>query len=271
MSPLRQSVPWIIFGPLLVSGGALAVFGAGEAERTGGSTLLVVFLAVALGMHALIRRARLELDAEGVRLRQIGFDLRVPWSRIAELSLERGREGFLTREPIDGDGAARLAGLRRFGFLGAPMYSSDQQAAMAGRRWIPIEPFAWALRRGSLAADIARFAPDVPASTPPATSPATQAKGFGTAALVIGLSLAVAALVAMSPAWWRSFIGVALAAVLASLLTLRAILSARNGFRGRSRVAGMLFSLLALLLALLAVAAWGGLVDLLREPGRGSP
>jgi hypothetical protein len=99
---------------------------------------------------------------------------------VAGLRLDPRHEGFVTLHPIDGSGAANLAAVRGFGWYYNSIYNEEQQAVMAERRWIPIEAFAWHLRRGRLREDLARLAPAVqslpPVPVPPANpvSPAVQ-------------------------------------------------------------------------------------------------
>jgi hypothetical protein len=59
-----------------------------------------------------------------------------------------------------GKGVARLARLRFSSMRGVPLYDAAQQELLGQGRLIPIEAFAWHLRKGRpLGADIAGFAP----------------------------------------------------------------------------------------------------------------
>ncbi|HEV2747584.1 MAG TPA: hypothetical protein VGW34_09840 [Allosphingosinicella sp.] len=118
----------------------------------------LLFLIV-LPFQIIIDRTRLELSPQGARLRQAGYELAAKWSDIADIRLQRGREGLITAQPMRNGGAARLALFRGVGIPLIPLYDADQRQLLAERRLIPIEAFAWHLRHGALADDIAGFAP----------------------------------------------------------------------------------------------------------------
>ena len=180
VGPWRRAIPWMVFGPMLVLAAGLWVFADSVENRSGGALVFAILTLMVLGLHALISYARLELTAEGVRLRQIGMNLAAPWTDVAGLRLDPGHEGFVTFHPIGGSGAANLAAVRGLGWYFIPIYNKEQQAVIAERRWIPIEAFAWHLRRGRLREDLTRLAPAVqslpPLPAPPAkpVSPAVQ-------------------------------------------------------------------------------------------------
>jgi hypothetical protein len=275
VGPWRRAVPWLIFGPFLLLALATCVFGKTAEDRSVGGILIAILTPIALGTHALISYARLELNPEGVRLRQIGMNMAAPWSDIAGLRLERRREGFVTRNPISGAGAGRLAALRGYGYAGAAMYNEEQQAAMAERRWIPIEAFAWHLRRGHLRQDLAQLAPTVQAiesilvpvegiaATRSASSGKTSAQRWWLIGLICAGSLAVAALVSLEviPQLWTERIFALLLSLIAPLAVFRAGWSARNAFRERSYFVGALFVVLTLLAMLWSILCWGSAVD----------
>lgn len=158
VSPLRRWLLWILIGPMLALLVGLALASdAGERASLLATTALV-FLIV-LPFHFIVGRTRLALSDRGVSLKQTGYALSARWDEIEALDLTPRREGFITRGPISGPGAARLAGFRFAGTPGAPLYDEVQQGLLAERRLIPIEAFAWHLRRGRMRDDIARFAP----------------------------------------------------------------------------------------------------------------
>ena len=94
-----------------------------------------------------------------MKLYYLGGNLETPWSNVIGVRLDRGREGFFTREPLLGRGARRLAGVRGLAYYGQPAYDEQQRQLMGKRRVIPIDAFASQLRHGPLLADVMRFAP----------------------------------------------------------------------------------------------------------------
>lgn len=162
IGPWRRWGLWLVVAPMLAG---LLLLGAGSAPGEARALFLAAALLflIALPFHLVVGRARLELSEEGVRLRQAGYALAAGWGDIADVRLERGREGFVTARPMAGGGAARLARFRGVGLRSMPLYDPDQRRLLAERRLIPIEAFAWHLRRGTLARDIARFAPHLAA------------------------------------------------------------------------------------------------------------
>lgn len=160
ISPWRRGLLGCIVGPIIL---ALLIGGGLFFDSPDGKAMLVTALLIILIMlpfQLILNWTRLELSEKSVRLRQVGYTLETPWSNVAEIRLGRGREGFVTSEPIPGKGAARLArfsGLRVRG--GARLYDEEQRALLAEHRLIPIEAFAWHLRRGTLRTDIARCGP----------------------------------------------------------------------------------------------------------------
>jgi len=122
-------------------------------------TAALVFL-IGLSFQIIIDRARLELSPDGARLRQTGYALKARWSDICELRLSPGREGFVTREPMQGRGAGLLASFRGVALTpGGQFYDPEQRELLSQRRFIPIEAFAWHLVHGNMGEDVARFAP----------------------------------------------------------------------------------------------------------------
>ena len=75
VGPWRRAIPWMVFGPMLVLAASLWVFADSVGDRSVGALIFAILTLLVLGLHALISYARLELTAEGVRLRQIGMNL----------------------------------------------------------------------------------------------------------------------------------------------------------------------------------------------------
>ncbi|MBK8738368.1 MAG: PH domain-containing protein [Betaproteobacteria bacterium] len=160
VGPWRYLWLWLVFGPLALIFLALGLFSEQPGERAplliGGALWLLVPFMITL----LVRMARLEISARGVRLRQIGYRLEAAWPDVSGLRLDRGHEGFITARPVGGSGAGLLAAAgRAIPLAGAQFYDDEQQRLLDEHRLIPIEAFVWHLRHGKLRADIARFAP----------------------------------------------------------------------------------------------------------------
>jgi hypothetical protein len=153
VSPLRRWLLWLVMGPILAFLLALGLTGGASDRPAFLATAGLVFL-ILLPFHLIVGRTRLVLSEAGVRLRQAGYQLEAGWADIEDLDLTPHRESFVTREPMAGKGAVRLARFRV-----SPLYDAEQQRLLAERRLIPIEAFAWHLRRGAMRADIEHLAP----------------------------------------------------------------------------------------------------------------
>jgi hypothetical protein len=273
VGPWRRAVPWMVFGPMLVLAAGLWVFADSVGDRSAGALVCAFLTLLVLGLHALISYARLELTAEGVRLRQIGINLAVPWIDVAGLRLDRGHEGFVTLRPIGGSGAANLAAIRGLGWYFIPIYNKEQQAVMADRRWIPIEAFAWHLRRGRLREDLARLAPAVQSLpsqlAPPANpiSPAVRRRRLVILLGALGVILAASVMLGLGPPSRKEHVFSVVMALLAPLLTFSAGWSAWNAFRIGARLVGVLFTILTLLGAVWCLLVWSDLAILFSGVG----
>lgn len=158
VSPLRRWLLGLVLGPIVAF---LLVLGVSSEAADRPAFLITAGLVFLIGLpfHLIVARTRLVLSSTGVQLRQTGYALAADWGDIEHLDLTPGREGLVTRAPMAGKGAARLARFRFAGAGGAQLYDDEQQRLLAERRLIPIEAFAWHLRHGALGEDIARFAP----------------------------------------------------------------------------------------------------------------
>ncbi len=273
VGPWRRAIPWMVFSPMLGLAAGLWGFADSVENRSVGALIFAVLTLMVLGLHALISYARLELTAEGVRLRQIGLNLAARWIDVAGLRLDQGHEGFVTLHPIGGPGAANLAAVRGLGWYFNPIYNAEQQAVMADRRWIPIEAFAWHLRRGRLRADLARLAPAVqslaPLLPPPArpASPAVQRRQFAILLCALGAFLAAVVLLGLGPPSRKAQVFSVVMALLAPLLTFSAGWSARNALRSGARLMVVLFAILTLLGVLWCLLEWRDLAILFSGVG----
>jgi len=167
VSPLRRWLLALVLGPIIAF---LLILGVSSEPAARPAFLITAALAFLIGLpfHLIVARTRLVFCPTGVQLRQTGYKLAAGWDDIEHLDLTPGREGFVTRAPMAGKGAARLARFRFAGAGGAPLYDDAQQQLLAERRLIPIEAFAWHLRHGAMREDIARFAPHLATEFEPA-------------------------------------------------------------------------------------------------------
>lgn len=267
VSPWRLAWIWIVFGPMVTGCIALGLFADssidGQALMLGGAFLL----AVLLGITWLVRRARLEISEDGICLRQTGFRLEAKWSDVSQLVGERGREAFVTRRPVGGACANRLAAAASTGYA---QYDEAQQSLLDEHRLIPIEAFAWHLRNGSLGRDIRRYAPrlaaDVAAAMREPVAVPMSAADRRRNALVAGLialGLAVGFLLIglgeRAQAWFFS----GTYALLDPLLALSAGYSAYRLFKRRSWLLCVLTGLLALVMIGWTLRDWQVLARLI--------
>ncbi len=263
VSPWRRWTLWYVFGPIilaLVVGSAFLPF---ESGKPGLITAGLVFL-IFLPLDRMLGWTRLELSPKGVRLKQIGYTLEAPWAEVAGIRFGRGREAFVTNTPLAGKGAKRLAALRGFGFRGGlSLYDAEQQRLLAERRLIPIEAFAWHLRRGKLRADIVRFAPHLTeallaldAPLPDATHPPELPRKRGRlkpVSIIVGLVVfGVPLALALSPQHIQDWVPRGSL----PLLTLGAAYSAWSSFRTRAWFLGVFFVLVTAVLFVLSVGVW---------------
>lgn len=221
----RRWLMWWMFLPMLLVGLLMAMSGDAGANAAG-AVLMLMAGTVLAGWEWLWRRTVLELCATGPRLRQLGYTLETPWSNVAGLHIEPGREGFVLLQPLDTPDARRLASYG--GLYG--QYAGNQANWIAQQRFIPIEAFAWHLRKGTLATELAAKAPQLaaairalqkPAQAKPAATPGQRRRN-------LALWLFIAALVMVSMVLgWKQPVGLTRVidyayAALAPLLALQA-------------------------------------------------
>lgn len=166
ISPWRLNVAWITFAPLII---LFLVFAGNVPQSDQGEKeffwVIAGFFCVMAGCLTLVFRwARLELTAQGVRLRQVGYTLETAWSNINAIGLTRGAEFLVTAQPMTGKGCKRLAAAAQPKKVLAAMYDQGRVDLIIAHRLIPIEPFGWHLRHGSqLRSAILGFAPQLQA------------------------------------------------------------------------------------------------------------
>ncbi len=207
VAPLRRYLVWAIFGPFAA---IMAV--AGATSTKGGDQLAGWFLAgflllLGMGVHWLVSRARLELSTTGVKLRQFGYMLETPWTNVEMLRMDKGQEGFVTREPMKSRGAAHLSSFRgvAFGMGRTPIYDRTARELLYQQRYIPIEAFAWHVRHGQLGDDLKRLAPHVQTASRAAEplakpAPAQQRQNRRVLAMIFGCTALLLIAVCFIPA-----------------------------------------------------------------------
>jgi hypothetical protein len=133
----------------------------------------IFFLAFAAVIYLILRRTRLVLSAESAKLYQFGYQLETDWDNIAYIYDEPGAEGLVLRRPMDCLGASTLSRFRNVESPGGEFsgggrfYSPEQIQLIAERRFIPIDAFAYWLKKGLLRDDLIRSAPALGDSSKP--------------------------------------------------------------------------------------------------------
>jgi hypothetical protein len=217
-----------------------------------------------MGVHWLVSRARLEVSAAGVKLRQIGYKLETAWTNVEMLRMDKGQDAFVTREPMKSRDAARLSSVRgvAFGMGRTPIYDRTARELLFQQRYIPIEAFAWHVRHGQLGEDLKRLAPHLQtasADAKPRTKPTPEQRRqnriglamiLGCTALLLIAALFVPAAVfrPMLPGLW---------ALLATCFVVQGAWRARIAIRTGAKWMALLYILYALTMALWSVALWG--------------
>jgi hypothetical protein len=150
------------------------------------------------------------------------------------------------------------------GAYGAPLYDDQQRALIAERRWIPIEPFAWYVRHGSLVADVAHFAPAVPVSDAyPDAERLAAGRRAPIAAAVLYTAIAVGGAFALAVLGDYGWVIVVLQSVAAPLLAYGAASSTWHAVRNRSLLLGTLLGASTLIITGWTLVAWADLIALL--------
>lgn len=278
IGPWRRSGLWWCLGPVLLGGITLLALG-GEGNRSGGFALVLASAPWLVWWHWYVNRLRLELSPCGVHHRHGRLVLEAVWSEVERLRLDRGREGFVVRSPLEGKAAARLAARRGIVVQGQPWYDDEQRALIAERRFIPIDPFAWLIKKGRLLRDLDEFAPALAASVraeqerrrlaealpkPPLTGRQLWRNSLIGLSMAIPVGLGLLFALSESPAvdrFERWFFALA-NAVGSSLMLCVAATSAWNGLRARAWMLAALFAVLAPIVLFWCLGSWGWVIEL---------
>jgi hypothetical protein len=195
----------VLYGCWAVIALPLLVGGLVSSESALVITSLIVS-AILLPLFFLVERAaRLILTRDGVEVKQAGANLKSSWENILGLRLVRGSEGFVLRDPMSGRGVQRFASAAAVRMRGVSMYDEEVGQLIAQHRFIPIEAFAYWLRRGNLLEVIGQHAPqllsnragaaEVPGLRPP---PKLSRTRLTLIVAIIVLSMAAGALAALN-------------------------------------------------------------------------
>ncbi len=222
VGPWRRAVLWCLLGPFVALGVALSA-GADTSTRTAGVVVIAVMAAALAGWEWLLTRTYVALTAEGVELHQVGLQLRAAWPEVVALTLRSGREGFVVRE----------------------------------QRFIPLDAFAWHLRRGVLADDVSRFAPHVRIGDDQPRPALGNTRGFVWAAVIVVAALGLA----LGAPVYAGAAEVMLQAVAAPLILLGSGVNAVLALRSRAFLVGGLLVALTLVTLGWTALSWAELAE----------
>jgi hypothetical protein len=106
---------------------------------------------------------RIIVGPDGLRFRgAIGFSSQlIPWTNVERLRLKPSGEGVILREPLQTRAAAHWKYWTGVTFMGSKFFDDEEQRYIDEQRYVQIQPFAFWLRHGDLAAQIAHYAPQV--------------------------------------------------------------------------------------------------------------
>ncbi len=265
VSPWRRGLLygiWAVFAvPMTVTG-----LVAGEEALLVGSAVVTI-IALPFFVWAL-RVARLTLTPDGIELRQAGATLETPWANVEAMHMVRRAEGLILREPMHGRGAKRYATTSQFVVNGAPLYEPLRRQLLAEQRFIPIEPFSYWFVHGDLRQVIERYAPGlVQRGEEAAVELQRRERGLSTRAIaaisaIILLAIAAGVLAATRPDVAPIVTRVVLWLV-GPAMALMAAVNARSAvifLRNRQFGSGLLWTAMAIVQALIALACLGELV-----------
>jgi hypothetical protein len=207
--------------------------------------------------HWFVRKSRLEISPQGVCLREVGSELKIAWSEIIGLRMERGHEGFITAQRMEGRGTERL------GASAGPMQMHDARdmQLLGERRFIPIKAYAFHLRRGDLRDVILGYAPHLKGAldaipAPPRALTASERRRNWIVACLVVASLALSVVLVGKGERWQAWFFTVAYGILDPLVALFAAIGAWHLLRKRNWLLGILTALLAIVMAGWAVKNW---------------
>jgi len=263
----RYLLLWWVLGPFFLLGLALAL---GDAKSGGAGIAIALLIApFLLAWHWFVRKTRLEIFAETMRLCEFGGGMEVPWKDINGFRADRGHEGFITAQPMQSRGAEGLAAYA----TSMHLYDARDMQLISERRFIPIKPFACHLRHGDLREVVAAHAPHLRAAlglldAPPAPRPEPTAAERRKGRLVVLLiTLALGAgflLIGLGPRAQDWFLTAAWG-VIDPLVALCSAYYAWQYARDKRSMMAALLGLLALVMAGWSVQHIHRLMQLLRH------
>lgn len=251
----RRWLMWWLFGPVLIGGLLLAPSSDASAATTGG-VLALLAGAMLAGWEWLSRRTRLDVTASGLRLHQVGCALDTPWRNVIGFHAQRGSEGFVLAEPLRTPGARRLA---FFGGL-AGLHDGTQADRIAECRFVPIEAFAWHLRKGTLVADVSALAPHLAEDLAAVNqalpmTPQQRRRSLALGSAIAALIVASAVLGWIQPAGMTRLVDTAYA-MTTPLLVLPAGLACWQSLRARHWGTALLMAVWTLIALAWSLLAW---------------
>jgi hypothetical protein len=192
----------------------------------------------------------------------MGYKVETPWSNVASIRMETGREGLITTAPLEGPGAIRLAALRNINMGYTPMYDETARGLLAERRYIPLEGFAWHLRHGSFRDELGRLAPHLLQAVeagPPAASPDAQRRHRRGAVIFAAVTVFVLVFTFAFPRLATRTINVSYA-ILFPLFALQSARAAWSQFRRGSKWMALLSALITVIMGFLTLAVIGEMI-----------
>ena len=230
----RYLILWWALGPFLLLGLGLAIF-SGEKTKSAGIAIVCLMVPFFVLWHWLVRKSRLEISSQGVRLREVSGDLEIAWPEITGLRMERGHEGFITAQ-----------------------------------RFIPIKAFAFHLRSGDMRGVILGYAPhlkgalgDIAAQRRSLTDSGRRRNWI--VAGVVAAALAMSCVLIAKGERWQAWFFTVAYGLLHPLVAILAAIYAWLLLRKRNWMLGVLFALLAIIMACWAVNHWKQFQRLLHD------
>lgn len=255
----RPGVHILVLVPmaLLFIGGIASLVGDPGNAAGGILTGLAVVLTLILYIP-FVYRIRLRLGPAGVRASAPLCVLETTWDNVERLYLRGTHAGIVTRQALSGKGPERL----RKSLLSINPYDEQENEWLSQDRYIPLRGFEHAVKSGAVERAVTAWAER--AVTAPEPAPPPQRVPLK-AWIIIGLCIA-AALIVVS-------MGGVVEKRVSSIVLFAGLLAGTVGafchglllWRHKARFTGGMELLLSLILAVLAFAAVGGMIEAFRN------